>query len=306
MRPPRRRELLVAASSTVLGARVFGAATVAPEPRLALRARSGVTVRAVGSRSGPMLELVLPGRQTASAVVELPEHAWGRRTASSEQIWFYSLYGKERARATAAWRLDGESLTYTMETPLVRMTARAAFQGARLDIAYTISNPSQESYAAVMATTCVKLFRPFTDVFLERTFVRQGNRLALIAADTPERLDMNAEQWLPCRYIARTSGPPLDQGARVRREEGVTKYTTRQFIDAPFLVTTSSPAGWTAATFARDAESVFTNPARTCHHADVIRPLPAGTSVQLSSHVVISPGSPASAWAQAAPLLGRG
>src|SRR4051812_43289889 len=104
MRPPRRRELLVAASSTVLGARVFGAATVAPEPRLALRARSGVTVRAVGSRSGPMLELVLPGRQTASAVVELPEHAWGRRTASSEQIWFYSLYGKERARATAAWR----------------------------------------------------------------------------------------------------------------------------------------------------------------------------------------------------------
>jgi hypothetical protein len=49
---------------------------------------------------------------------------------------------------------------------------------------------------------------PFNDVFLERTYVHHADGLELLASETPERLRMKAEEWLPLRYVAITSTHP--------------------------------------------------------------------------------------------------
>jgi hypothetical protein len=142
----------------------------------------------------------------------------------------------------------------------------AALANDVIAVKYEILSNREREWAAVQAVTCVRLYRPFTDVFLERTFVHEQSGLQPIAIDTPERLTKNAEEWLPCRYIANVGGS--QNGYRVERLDGVTRYFRSRPIDAPFIATESAPAGWTACTYSRNGDSVFTNPARTCHHAD--------------------------------------
>ena len=54
----------------------------------------------------------------------------------------------------------------------------------------------------------------------------------------------------------------------MERLDGVTRYFKSRAADAAFVATESQPGGWTAATHAVNCDSVFTNPARTCQHAD--------------------------------------
>jgi hypothetical protein len=106
---------------------------------------------------------------------------------------------------------------------------------------------------------------------------------------------MNAEQWLPCRYIALCSGtPPAD---RVRKEEGVTRYTKRRIADAPFIATESAPVGWVAATYGPGATSVWTSPARTCHHADAAASRPPKGTASINLKLALLRGSAPDAWA---------
>ena len=133
---------------------------------------------------------------------------------------------------------------------------------------HDIASDSSLPLAEIQAPTCVKLYRPFTDVFLERTYVHHSSGVELLAAESPQRLTKNAEEWLPCRYIVRCGKDATPPAKLVERVDGVTRYYKSKVADVAMIATESSPAGWIAATHGLNCPSLFTNPARTCHHAD--------------------------------------
>jgi hypothetical protein len=257
-------------------------------------------VRPTGDRARPMLAVHLPEPANApAAVVEMPEHAWGRRRGGKDQEWFYRLYpANNKLRGETTWQKSGRSLVYTMALPSgSRVLGRATLKDDGLAIDYQIHNGTDADYEQVMAATCIKLYRPFTDVFLERTYVHHSDGLELLASETPERLRMNAEEWLPCRYIARCSPQSVPAEKRIERQpDGIVRYNKLRLTDAPFLATISSPGGWVAATHALGATSLFTNPARTCHHADASAELPPRGTASLSLKLYLLRGNVEDAW----------
>jgi hypothetical protein len=233
-------------------------------------ARSGLRFERHGDPSRPALALFIPGQDAPAAIIEMPEHAWRKESRSGEQLWFYKMYTADDAfRGKVRWSKTNDTLSYSMETPSgFVLNARARLETDGVSINYDVLSPTRGPLATIMAPTCVKLYRPFTDVFLERTFVHHPKGLDLIASETPERLSMNAEEWLPIRYIVSVGEGTAGGQGRRERLEGVTRYFKSKAADVAFIATESQPKGWVAATHGLGCPSLFTNPARTCHHAD--------------------------------------
>src|SRR3984893_1096936 len=99
-----------------------------------------------------------------------------------------------------------------------------------------IVNPDSVAFTEVQAPTCIKLYRPFTDVFLERTYVHHKDGLDLLASKTPERLSKSAEAWLQSRYIVRCSGDGAPPAKRAERgSDGITYSHRLRPADTPFV-----------------------------------------------------------------------
>lgn len=232
-------------------------------------AQSGLRLERFGNPQRPAVALFLPGIPDPSVVIEMPEHAWRKAVPGGPQEWFYRRFSSEpEVKGQVKWTQSADRLGFTMDTALgyiLHSTARLQADG--VEIAHEISHPSVKQHAAMQAVTCVKLYRPFTDVFLDRTYVHHAEGLDLIASETKGRTGKNAEEWLPCRYIARVGKNGLGE-YRVEKLDGITRYFKAKPADVAFLATESPAGDWTAATFARGCGSVFTNPARTCHHTD--------------------------------------
>jgi hypothetical protein len=268
---------------------------------LVLHNAAGLEIAPLGDRSRPVLAVRLPGQTSAAAAIEFPEHAWGRRRGATDQEWFYRLYSNEaQFRPQTSWSREASQLVYTMSTPSgVQLRGTAKLEADGVSINYRLENHTGIDFEETQAPTCVRLYRPFTDVFLERTYVHHASGLAPIASETPERLRMNAEEWLPCRYIARCAPPAITAAERIEKTpEHITRYTKVQLADIPFLATESAPGGWVAATHTLECSSVFTNPARTCHHTDPSTPLPAQGGGALEMKFYLLRGSLAGAWAR--------
>jgi hypothetical protein len=164
---------------------------------------------------------------------------------------------------------------------------------------HRLINEGDGEYEEVQAPTCIKLYRPFSDVFLEHTHVHHCEGLELLAADTPERLEKNAEEWLPCRYIVRCTPPAISAAQRVERQsDRIVRYHKLRLADAPFIATASSPSGWVAASHTLSATSLFTNPARTCHHVDPSAALARGGTAELALKLYVLRGTVEAAWAR--------
>lgn len=283
-----------------VGALASAARTQAHAPDLFLRNRAGIAVRPIGDPNRPTLGLSLPETPGANAaVIELPEHAWHRAERGGDPVWFYKMYTDDvRLKGQVAWRRDGGSLRYSMRTPSgFTLAGTVTLQPDGLLLGYEFGNPGAKAFVEVQAPTCIKLYRPFTDVFLERTFVHHAEGLNLLASETPERLTMNAEEWLPCRYIARCSSQTVVPAQRVERQaDGITRYHKLRLADVPFVATVSSPRGWVAATHALATDSVWTNPARTCHHADSSAALPANSTARLALKFYVMRGGVDEVW----------
>jgi len=271
-----------------------------PADELSVTNPQGVSIVPYGNQSIPAISVSLPGRgKEVAAVVEMPEHAWRKKTKSEEPEWFYRMYTNEaRLKGTPKWTREKNTLAYRMTLPLgVALNAMATLDADGLDIEYQIVNPDNVAFTEVQAPTCIKLYHPFTDVFLERTYVHHADGLDLLASETPERLAKNAEEWLPCRYIVRCAADAAPPTQRVERQpDGITVYRKLRAADAPFLATESSPKGWVAATHSLNSADVWTNPARTCHHADSGAPLGAQGMAQLSLKLYLLPGGVKDAW----------
>jgi hypothetical protein len=262
----------------------------------------GIRISPHGDRGVPAVDVSLPDG-TVAAVIEMPEHGWRKRTNSGEPDWFYRMYTNDaRFQGRAEWSREDNALAYRMSLPSgVTLSARAALDADGVTIEYEIANPDSEAFAETQAPTCIKLYRPFTDVFLERTWVHHPDGLALLASETPERLSKNAEEWLPCRYIVRCSAEAPTPAKRVERQpDGITRYSKLRAADTSFIATESSPLFWVAATHSLTSPDVWTNPARTCHHADSGAPLPARGSAKLSLKLYVMRGNAQVAWARVA------
>jgi hypothetical protein len=131
----------------------------------------------------------------------------------------------------------------------------------------------------IYAVTDPRLTSLFHDVRLERTYVHYPTGFELLAAETPARLTLPLQQWLPARYAASFTWPVPDR--RVERDDdGITHYTTSRRVDEPFIATVSSDMAWVVASFTRSTGNVWSNPELTCQHVDPQTPLaPGGTAV---------------------------
>jgi hypothetical protein len=258
-----RRSLLAAAAAQL-------ALPQENAPLTVTGARSGLRLERFGNPQRPTVALFLPQVQDPSVVIEMPEHAWRKAEPRGQQEWFYKMYSSDPAfRGQVEWTQSGNRLGFTMTTPSgYVLCSQATLQADGLDIVHEISHQSVQRHAAVEAPTCVKLYRPFTDVFPDRTYVHHADGLDLIASETKGRTSKNAEEWLPCRYIAMIGKNGRPGEYRVEKLDGITRYFKSKPADVAFLATESTTGNRTAATFARGCDSVFTNPARTCHHTD--------------------------------------
>ena len=280
----------------------------AREPLTVSHPRSGLRLEQHGNPQRPTIALFLPEINYPSVVIEMPEHAWRKEKEADEPSWFYKMYGSDPAfQGQVDWSKRDNVLAFKMKTPSgFLLNSRAALDADGVAITHEVVSDSSRELAAIEAVTCVKLYRPFTDVFLDRTWVHHAEGLDLIASETPDRTSRNAEEWLPCRYIVNVGKNAPKGEHRVERLDGVTRHFKSRPADVAFLATESLPGGWTAATFAKNCDSIFTNPARTCHHADPTARNVSGGKASLGLKVYIVKGSASQAWRHVSAAAGQG
>src|SRR5207302_6760019 len=121
-------------------------------------------------------------------------------------------------------RRTGRSLQYERELPgAIHMRARATLEEDGVRFQYQFRNRSDVADDMIYAVTDPRLTSIFHDARLERTYVHYADGFALLAAETPDRLTMPLDHWLPCRCLASFTWPvPVERVER--RADGITCY----------------------------------------------------------------------------------
>jgi hypothetical protein len=238
---------------------------------LAITDRSSGLRLSVINKEFPLLKILLPGQLDSDRgiEVEFPEHVTGvnKNSGKAEQLYFVSL-GNRNRRTSPVWKLEKNTIIY--ETDLqdnVHLTAKAILEPDGLRYSYTFTNRSGADYKNLGAITCVKLYSLFSDTLLRRTYVHHPNGFELLASETPQRLTLPLNQWLPCRYLVSYTWPVPKQRTE-KDEDGITRYYKSKKTDLPLIATLSHDKKWVAATCSTDPGNLWDNPERTCHHAD--------------------------------------
>jgi hypothetical protein len=254
---------------------------------------TGIRLQRVEQDSSPALRIVLPGQPASDPgiLVLFPEHVTAREHGKTDSVHLYlSQSGPPSGRP--AWRRNGQSLEYEMElTGGVRMTARATLESDGVRYHYDFINSSKVDFDTIQAVTDPRMQSPyFRDVRLERTYVHHKDGFDLLASETPARLTMPLNDWLPNRYRVSYSWPvePLHVE---KKEDGLTWYNKSRQVDEPFLATKSTDGKWIVATFSRDPGNVWSNPELTCQHADPETPLKAGAKASLELKTLLFQGT---------------
>jgi hypothetical protein len=294
----RRKFFGVAVLRLAAGNCIFGA-----EPLIVRSPHSGVRVMVSSQPELPQIKILLPEQpETERGIeIEFPEHAFGRLRDTKEVRRFF-LMGSHRAewQAQPQWIKEGNSLRYNMAFKSgVTLSATAAVEPDGVRLTYLAKNHTDLDFEEFQAPTCVKLYSEFYDLFLERTYVHHAEGFDLLASETPERLNMTKEQWLPCRYLVPFTLPAVPAERRVeQKEDGITWRHKLRRVDAPFIATVSHDGSWIAATHTFQTPNVWSNPERTCHHTDPGAPLPSRGKAQLSLKVYLWKGSLQDIWAK--------
>lgn len=233
--------------------------------------KSGLRV-SVMNRDFPLLKILLPGQPESDRgiEVEFPEHVTGVNKTNNqvEQLYFVTR-GNQNKRTMPVWRVKGNTVIYETELQnKIHLTAKAILEPDGIKYTYIFTNHSGTAYTNLQAVTCVKLYAVFSDTLLQRTYVHHPTGFELLAAETPERLSMPLNQWLPCRYLVSYTWPVPKQRME-KDEDGITRYYKSKKTDLPLIATLSHDKKWVAATGSKDPGNLWTNPERTCHHADM-------------------------------------
>ena len=145
------------------------------------------------------------------------------------------------------------------------------------------------TYDLIWAPIDPRLTSVFHDVRLERTYVHHADGFDLLASETPSRLTMPLNQWLPARYLASFTWPVPSQ--QVERRDGITYYNKSRAVDAPFIATLSQDGRWVVASFTRNTGNVWSNPELTCQHVDPQAALSPGEEAILETKILVVRGS---------------
>jgi hypothetical protein len=259
---------------------------------LPIQNTAGLQLLVAREHTSPVLCVILPGRPTSDRSIEIlfPEHVTVRKQGqrSAEQLY---LFGPGLRDDRPRWRRSSGSLEYERDLGAgVHLLARATLESDGVRFHYEFTNDSQVAYEMIYAPTDPRLTSIFHDVRLERTYVHHADGFDLLASETPRRLTIPLDQWLPARYLVSFTWPVPAQRIE-RREDGITYYNKSRAVDASFIATVSTDKAWVIASFARTAGNVWSNPELTCQHVDPQPSLSAGQRTALETKMLVIRGS---------------
>lgn len=237
------------------------------ERSLSVSNRRGMRLIVAKDNADPELRLILPDRSVTDTAVRIlfPEHVTALRHGDATAVQLF-VFRAGRRGGRPNWRLIGNALEYERQLrPGLRMRARATLEDDGVRFSYAFANQSHDGYEFVTAVTDPRVTGFLFDQRLERTFVHHTDGFDLLAAETPRRISIPLDEWLPVRYLASYRWP-VPPRRTDRRPDGVTYIYKSRPVDEPFIATRSTDGAWVVASFARDAGNVWSNPALTCQH----------------------------------------
>ena len=267
--------------------------TTSPLRELVVSNPSGLTMRLAEEDSDPTLWLSVPGEAAGqnAVLVLTPEHVTVHRHSANEAEHLY-LWRPGDDGARPHWLRKGNALEYEVDLPSgIHFLARASLQQDGVLLHYQFVNNSEADFDSIQAITDPRMVSPLLhDVRLERTYIHQQGRFALLASDMPQRVYMPTNQWLPNRYRISYSWP-VEQARVQKQPDGVTFFNALSRVDEPFLATVSADAKWIMATFSRNPGNLWTNPDLTCQHADPEIPLSRYSKGVAEEKILLFPGT---------------
>lgn len=249
---------------------------------------SGLQLLVVQDRVAPTVRIVLPGHSESDPAIEVlfPEHVSALKSGSSVVEHLY-LSSSARSGDLSHWRRLERSFEYERDLPHdIHLLARATLEDDGVRFHYEFTNRSSTEWNMIYAVTDPRLTSIFHDVRLERTYVHHAGGFELLASETPARLTMPLNQWLPARYLASFNWPVPSQRVE-RRDDGITYYNKSRAVDQPLIATVSVDGSWVVASFTRDTGNVWSNPELTCQHVDPQASLRAGQHAVLEVKILI-------------------
>ena len=262
---------------------------VSREGNLAIRNAAGLQLLVATENTDPTLRITLP-RGAASFPVLFPEHVTSVKDGSNDGERLY-MFSQGARGQRPQWRRVGSSLEYERDFPGdIHLLARATLEDDGVRLHYEFTNRSAVAYDNIYAPTDPRLTGILHDERLERTFVHHANGFDLLASETPERLTMPLDRWLPARYLAQLTAPIPAERVQ-HRDDGITYYYKSRPVDQPFIATRSTDGKWIVASFAREAFNVWSNPELTCQHVDRQLPLAPGQTATQEVKLLVMRGS---------------
>jgi hypothetical protein len=253
---------------------------------------TGLRLLVAHENSQPTLRILLPGSADTDRTINVlfPEHVTARRHGAAEAERLY-LFRPGREGQRPVWQRVGNSLQYERDfEPAIHMVARATLENDGVRFGYEFTNRSTVDYDMIYAVTDPRLTGIFHDVRLERTYVHHKEGFDLLASETPSRLTMPLNQWLPSRYLVSFTWPVPSQRVE-HREDAITYYNKSRAVDEPMIATVSTDHQWVVASFTRTTGNVWSNPELTCQHVDPERSLPTGQKAELEVKMLVLRGS---------------
>jgi hypothetical protein len=258
---------------------------------LVVRNNAGMQLRVVEENNYPTLRIVLPGKPDTDRSIEVifPEHVTVRERGKTDGYQL-DIFRPGRVGNRPNWRRTDKSLEYDKIFPGAgKLLARATLKEDGIVFHFEFSNDSGKIYDLMWAPIDPRLTSVFHDERLERTFVHHASGFELLASESPARLTMPLEQWLPARYLVSYTWPiPSDL---VARRDGITYYNKSRVVDAPFIATVSQDGQWVVASFTHSTGNVWSNPELTCQHVDPQAALAPGEKAVLETKILVVKGS---------------
>jgi hypothetical protein len=253
---------------------------------------AGLRLLVATDHTSPVLRVILPGRPTSDRSIEIlfPEHVTVVKQGQSSSQQLYMFRPGQRGDRPL-WRRSSASLEYERDFgDGIHLLARATLEDDGVRFRYEVRNESRVAYAMIYAPTDPRLTSIFHDTRLERTYVHHADGFDLLASETPRRLTLPLDQWLPARYLVSFTWPIPAQRVE-RRDDGIPYYNKSRAVDMPFIATVSTDKTWVIASFARTAGNVWSNPELTCQHVDPQTSLAPGQRATIELKMLVIRGS---------------
>ena len=188
---------------------------------LPIQNAAGLRLLVAIDHTSPVLRVILPGRPTSDRSIEIlfPEHITvvKQGQGSAQQLY---LFRPGQRGDRPLWRRSSASLEYERDLgDGVHLLARATLEGDGVRFRYELTNKSRVAYDTIYVPTDPRLTSIFHDVRLDRTYVHHADGFDLLASETPRRLTIPLDQWLPARYLASFTWPVPAQRIE-RRDDG--------------------------------------------------------------------------------------